>query len=176
MEHDAWRAALAEIFTELTAGLASEVGWVLNPHDPGLIRSLDRLSAAEASASTPAGGASIAAHVDHLRYGLTLLNRWRGGEDPFADADYSQSWGRLHVTQQEWAERRHALTVEIRLWSGHLATLPARLTATELKGVLASVAHLAYHLGAIRQIDRGTRGPSETGPTGAAGSTRPTAS
>jgi hypothetical protein len=30
----------------------------------------------------------------------------------------------------------------------------------ELNGVIASVAHLAYHLGAIRQIDRAIRGPS----------------
>jgi len=34
-------------------------------------------------------------------------------------------------------------------------------TFAELTGVLASVAHLAYHLGAIRQIDRSTRGPLE---------------
>jgi hypothetical protein len=31
----------------------------------------------------------------------------------------------------------------------------------ELTGLLASVAHLAYHLGAIRQIDKATRGPKE---------------
>jgi hypothetical protein len=27
--------------------------------------------------------------------------------------------------------------------------------------MVASVAHLAYHLGAIRQIDKSTRGPKE---------------
>jgi hypothetical protein len=30
----------------------------------------------------------------------------------------------------------------------------------EMNGIVASAAHLAYHLGAIRQIDRSTRGPS----------------
>jgi hypothetical protein len=29
-----------------------------------------------------------------------------------------------------------------------------------MKWVAGSVAHLAYHLGAIRQIDRATRGPT----------------
>jgi hypothetical protein len=46
-------------------------------------------AAEEASAVPSGGGASIAAHVDHLRYGLELLNRWTRGEKPFADADHS---------------------------------------------------------------------------------------
>jgi hypothetical protein len=32
-----------------------------------------------------------------------------------------------------------------------------------LDGVVASIAHLAYHLGAIRQIHTSTRGPRESG-------------
>jgi hypothetical protein len=31
----------------------------------------------------------------------------------------------------------------------------------ELAGMVASIAHLAYHLGAIRQIDADARGPKE---------------
>lgn len=30
----------------------------------------------------------------------------------------------------------------------------------ELNGVIASIAHLAYHVGAIRQIDLSAKGPS----------------
>ena len=55
---------------------------VLNGGDTGLLRSLDHLSAAAASAPS-AGGPSIAAHVEHLRYGLSLMNRWAAGENPF---------------------------------------------------------------------------------------------
>jgi hypothetical protein len=36
------------------------------------------------------------------------------------------------------------------------------MSTLELNGVIASVAHLAYHLGAIRQIDRTIRGPEAT--------------
>ena len=32
--------------------------------------------------------------------------------------------------------------------------------AIELNGMIGSVAHLAYHLGAIRQIDRSIGGPA----------------
>ena len=35
------------------------------------------------------------------------------------------------------------------------------VSATEMSGMIGSIAHLAYHLGAIRQIDKGSRGPKE---------------
>jgi hypothetical protein len=31
----------------------------------------------------------------------------------------------------------------------------------ELTGMIASIAHLAYHLGAIRQISKAVRGPKD---------------
>lgn len=151
--------ALLNILNELIDGSASEAAWVLNPEDSGLISSLHKLSAEKASAVPSGGGASIAAHVDHLRYGLELLNRWSRGEKPFADADYSASWGRGEVSELEWASRRDALRREAYAWREALKH-SRELTPVELKGVVASVVHLAYHLGAIRQIDRSTRGPS----------------
>jgi hypothetical protein len=33
------------------------------------------------------------------------------------------------------------------------------MSLLELNGVIASIAHLAYHLGAMRQIDRSIQGP-----------------
>jgi hypothetical protein len=38
---------------------------------------------------------------------------------------------------------------------------PRDVSEVELAGMIASIAHLAYHLGAIRQIDRDLRGPRE---------------
>jgi hypothetical protein len=35
------------------------------------------------------------------------------------------------------------------------------VSVTEMSGMIASIAHLAYHVGAIRQIDKGARGPRE---------------
>lgn len=151
--------ALSTVLAELIDGSAKEACWVLNPDDPGLLRSLENLSAAAASALPPAGGPSIAGHVDHLHYGLALLNRWGKGENPFADADYGASWRRLAVSDQEWRTLRHQLRSEARTWLDAVRT-PRKLSEVELTGVVASAAHLAYHLGAIRQIDRSIRGPS----------------
>jgi hypothetical protein len=149
--------SLSTLFRELLDGADPVNAWVLNPEDPGLLRSLDKLSAAEASAVPAAGGSSIAAHVDHLRYGLEFLNRWSRGENPFAD--YSASWRRVTVTDAEWALLRQQLRAEARAWQ-EAVRQPRELTDDELNGVVGSVVHLAYHLGAIRQIDRATRGPS----------------
>lgn len=152
--------SLATLFGELIDGPPGRTCFVLNPGDVGLLRSLDKLDAAAASESQQ-GGATIAAHVDHLRYGLSLLNRWSGGENPWGDADWARSWRIGAVSDAEWARLRTDLADEARRW---LAALRSprdvdRIDQVELNGMIASVVHLAYHLGAIRQIDRTARGP-----------------
>jgi hypothetical protein len=146
---------------ELAGGAPDTDAFVLNPRDPGLLRSLDRLSA-EAASQQATGGASIAAHVDHLRYGLSLMNRWADGENPFRDADWTASWKRSAVTQAEWATLRRQLEQEVERWLDVVAT-PRNVSAAELTSMVGSIVHLAYHLGAIRQIDRTLRGPPANG-------------
>ena len=132
---------------------------MLNRGDEGLLASLDKLSAAAASA-TSTGGATIAAHVDHLRYGLSLLNRWVAGEDaPWKGADWTASWRKSTVTEAEWRALRADLRREASGWLNALRE-PRELNDRALTWTIGSIAHLAYHLGAIRQIDRATRGPT----------------
>jgi hypothetical protein len=159
VEPDPLPRALSVVLSEIVQG-AGEPCWLLNPGDPGLLRTLDGLSAAAASAPGRDGGPSIAAHVDHLCYGLELLNRYaRGAPDPFSGADYAASWRRTAVSEIAWAALRRRLHDESGAW---MATVRALRSPSEfeLTGVIASLAHLAYHLGAIRQIDRALRGPA----------------
>ena len=65
---------LATLFTELADGAPASGAYILNAGDEGLVRSLDKITSVEASART-ATGSSIAAHVGHVRYGLSLMNR-----------------------------------------------------------------------------------------------------
>jgi len=150
------------VLRELVVGADAEACWVLNRGDPGLLASLDKLSAAEASAIPGSGGASIAAHVDHLRYGLGLLLRWGEGENPFADADWAASWRRTRVSEAEWRALRTDFAETARRWLKVVA-VPRRLNRLELTGMIASVVHLSYHLGAMRQMDRSIRGPTDPG-------------
>ena len=133
--------------------------YMLNRGDEGLLRALDKLSASAAS-TTSTGGASIAAHVDHLRYGLSILNRWAAGEDaPWKTADWTLSWKKPTVSEEEWQVLRGELRREAQAWIEALRT-PRELNDAALAWVTGSVAHVAYHLGAIRQIDRSARGPT----------------
>jgi len=150
---------LGTLLAELADGTSKEGGYILNPGDEGLLRSLDKLSAADASARTPTGS-SIAAHADHLRYGLSLMNRWSEGENPFGSADWSASWRKVVVSEPEWRQRLADLRAEATRWLGVIRR-PRDVNEIELNGMIGSIAHLAYHLGAIRQINQSARGPAE---------------
>jgi uncharacterized damage-inducible protein DinB len=151
--------SLTRLFSELIDGPKDEA-YMLNRGDAGLLRTLDGISAGTASAIPASGGASIAAHVDHVLYGFRLLNRWVAGEqNPWADADWTASWRRQRVSEAEWAALREQLGADARKWQTALAQA-SDLEGIELNGAIGSIAHLAYHLGAIRQIDRSLRGPS----------------
>src|SRR6185436_20808084 len=106
---------LATLFGELVNGASADGAYILNAGDDGLLRSLDKISAQAASALTPTGS-SIAAHVDHLRYGLSLMNRWSAGENPFGTADWSTSWKKTTVSDEEWRTRRAELRTEATRW------------------------------------------------------------
>ena len=153
--------ALTRLFSELVDGPDSRTGgFVLNTGDAGLLRSLDKLSAGDASRSVN-DGATIAAHAQHLRYGLSLMNRWAtDGGSPFADAKWDEAWKMSAVDPAAWQEIRDGLRDETRRWLEALKS-PRNVTDIELTGMIGSIAHLAYHLGAIRQIDKQTRGPRE---------------
>jgi hypothetical protein len=155
-------SALATLFGELVDGAPTSGGYMLNAGDHGLLRTLDKLSAIAASAPTLTKS-SIAAHVDHVRYGLSLMNRWSAGENPFSDADWSASWKKTTVTDEEWRRLRADLRIETTRWLTTLRT-PREVQEVELNGMIGSIAHLAYHLGAIRQINTSARGPAEGNP------------
>jgi hypothetical protein len=152
--------ALAGLFSELVDGAASDGAFILNSGDAGLLKSLSRLSAADASRSVN-DGATVAAHAQHLRYGLSLMNRWaREGGNPFADARWDEAWKTSAVDARAWDDIRKGLGDEARRWYESLQS-PRDVAPVELSGMIGSIAHLAYHLGAIRQITRQARGPKE---------------
>jgi hypothetical protein len=152
---------LRTLFSELVEGPDRRTGaFVLNTGDAGLLRSLDKLSAADASRSVN-DGATIAAHAQHLRYGLSLMNRWAtDGGNPFADATWDEAWKTSAVDAAAWQEIRGGLREEAQRWRQALDSA-REVGDIELAGMIGSIVHLGYHLGAIRQIDKQTRGPKE---------------
>ena len=114
----------------------------------GVFATLDGLAAAHASQPT-ALGTSVAAHAAHVAYHLEVTVRWmRGDRGPF---DWAGSFEPRSVDDAAWAATR----ARVRLAYTGLAAEAAVTTEWDedaAGSIAASVAHAAYHLGAIRQI------------------------
>jgi hypothetical protein len=64
------------------------------------------------------------------------------------------------VNAAAWTEVRSGLRDEAHRWREVLAS-PRDVAEVALAGMIGSIAHLAYHVGAIRQISKAARGPKE---------------
>ncbi len=118
-----FQRALSNMLTEIFDGPPGKEAYLLNPGDPGLLRQLDTIDASAASKRPMPGKTTIAAHVDHVCFGLSLLNRWAAGEaNPWADADWNASWQRTTVTDEQWRALRERLRQETEKWRKVVAT------------------------------------------------------
>jgi len=89
------------------------------------------------------------------------MNRWATeGGNPFSDANWNAAWALSAVDESSWQEIRQGLREQAHRWLTVLRS-PREVSEVELTGMVASLAHLAYHLGAIRQINKALRGPRE---------------
>jgi hypothetical protein len=153
--------ALSKLLTEIFDGPPGREAFILNPGDLGLLGQLESVTATEASARPMPGRTTIAAHVDHVRYGLELLTRWDAGEEnPWATADWEASWRRTTVDEVQWRTLRDGLRREAEAWQ-RAVTRRTDWSDLAAAGSLASVAHTAYHLGAIRQILAALSSPAQ---------------
>lgn len=153
MPQDGYSRAIETILTELLDGPSTQGGYVLNPGDAGLLGSLEKLALAEAQ--------PVVQHVDHLRYGFNVLNRWQAGQDDaFATADWGPSWRLRIETDKEWSALKAALQDETGKWRASMGH-PRQVNEVVENGIVGIVAHLAYHLGAMRQLSPAMKGPKE---------------
>jgi hypothetical protein len=148
--------ALVALIGEALNGPPAGSAHFLNAGDEGLAGSLARLSAGEASAR-PDGRSSVAAHVRHILYGLELLNREARGE-AISGTNYAASWTQQEVTDAEWTDLRGTLDRHAHDWMSAVGQR-TDWDAEALTTVVAELAHVAYHLGAIRQLAAAAAGP-----------------
>lgn len=114
----------------------------------GLFGTIDRLSAAEASRKIGSSATTIAGHVQHLLSSLAISIRWIRGELVARDRD--QGWTAGELDEAEWSALRASLRRE---YASLLTAVQSQGTWTEdtIGGAVGAIAHVAYHLGAIRQ-------------------------
>lgn len=145
-------AALATLVGEAFLEADARSGWFLNPGQAGFVNELANVSALQASRAPAQGRMTIASHAAHVNYHLTLLNRFAAGEpNPFATANWKESWTVTSVSQAAWDDLRGDLKRHAEAWLAYVRQ-PRSWGELELTGAFASAAHAAYHLGAVRQM------------------------
>ncbi len=123
-------------------------GWSYFTDGPpaGFVGSLESLSAEEAS--QPVAGSSVAAHVYHVNFAMDAYRDWIRGDR--TRRDWAESWRVQTVDAEGWQRllqdmRRAHLELREAIQVGATSSEEA------FGAAVASVAHCAYHLGAVRQ-------------------------
>jgi len=112
----------------------------------GLLGTLERMSATDASRVL--GKTSIAAHVNHVIFGLEASSAWIEGDR--TTRKWSESWSLTEADDERWRRMQALLRTGYRDLRKNIELFAAS-SAESMGGVVGALAHVAYHLGAIRQ-------------------------
>jgi hypothetical protein len=159
MDKPVINAPAAELLFELIDGPADpKQTWVVsNEPNSGLLGTLAKFTAEQASRPPAVGRRSAAAHAAHLLFSLELATRRLRGENP--DADWDGSWEPSVVNREDW-DRLRAQISEASATLRKTIEAGANWESLAFKGIIATVGHTAYHLGAIRQLVPSAHTPS----------------
>ena len=114
--------------------------------DGGLFGTLERLDAEVASRVL--GRTSIAAHVNHVTFGLHASARWIEGDR--TTHKWDESWSVSSVDGEEGMRAKERLRTAYRDIR-RAVEIFAMESEEAMAGAVGALAHAAYHLGAIRQ-------------------------
>ena len=117
-------------------------------HGSGIRSTLSSLTAEQASRRFD-GHPSIASHVRHMNFQLRVTAEWIQGDH--SRRDWAASFEPQVATEKEWAALQRDLEGSRAEFIRVLEGLSPERFVEEGAG-LGAVAHLAYHLGAIRQL------------------------
>jgi hypothetical protein len=146
-------AQLLAVLKETIEGPGDGGSFFLDPNT-GLLQTLETLGFNElglerAFASPAPGRPSIAAHVKHTSFHMNAICAWPRGDHSRRD------WPSSFVLENHDAETWAALLEELKFEYQDFQSV-IREFATEsdeaLGGAIGGIVHVAYHLGAIRQL------------------------
>lgn len=143
-----WQGFLG-VLAETFEGAQQEWSYYLDQEgNAGLFATLNRLSARAASQATPFGS-TIAAHAEHVRFHLAATNAALRGE--MMSLDWKRSWDVQEVDDAAWRNLRGSLHDEYHELR-RLVEARATWDVDEVGGTIGGLAHVAYHLGVIREL------------------------
>ena len=139
--------AMQELLRETYEGARPGEGTQYLDHTSGLIPTLSRLTAEQASVRA-GNHPSIASHVRHMIFHLRVSHEWVMGDH--SRRDWKGSFEPQTVTATEWKQLLAELESTRQDFLRAMKSLPPETFVAEGAG-MGSIAHLAYHLGALRQ-------------------------
>jgi hypothetical protein len=117
-----------------------------NKPEAGFIGLLQTIKAEEASRKI--AGTSIASHAHHVRFSLRESTTSIRGEN--AQVDWNESWNISLVNDAEWTKMRDEI---LKAYQDLREVIGSKASSSveAFGGAAGVVAHMAFHLGAIRQ-------------------------
>lgn len=146
---DAFKTWILKLLPEIFGATENNFGYVLDNGWSGILGTIDKLSASDASKGTIPGSESIASHLRHALYMMELFEPYMKGESP--QTDWPGSWRDRDVDEPAW----QALCEQVhRVYAENLALVERTEEWNEdaVSASLVLLTHTAYHLGEIRQM------------------------
>ena len=145
------RDAVLHLFRECFEGRPKEQDytWFVEGKE-GIFDALESTDFQAASRKPSPSCASIAAHAYHIRYALRGANAYLGG--PPQEGDWESSWSKQEATDQEWEELKRDIRFQYSFFLSACGKSEDFDDAETALGFTAQLPHMAFHLGAIRQL------------------------
>lgn len=146
-----YHAAMTLLFREAFEGRpeGQDYTWFVEGKE-GIFDAFERIDASAASKRLGPSSPTIFAHLNHVRYALWLSHCYIKGQTPASD--WEGSWAKQDCSEDEWEELAQDVRSEYEGVVGFFDQRPAWPQQDWLLGAMALLPHMAYHLGAIRQL------------------------
>ena len=141
-------AQLLAILKETIEG-PGEHGSFFIDKNTGLLQTLETLDLERAFANAAPGRPSIAAHVQHTSFHMHAISAWPRGDH--SQRDWPASFALPGHDAATWAVLLEELKFEYQDFQSVIQE-SASDSDEALGGAIGGIVHVAYHLGAIRQL------------------------
>ena len=148
---DKFQSAAAVLLREAFEGIpqGQKYTWFVEKRE-GIFDALESLDAEAASRKPAPQLSSAAGHAYHMLYALRWANTPQGRPRP--EGDWESTWARQSVSREEWADVQANIRSEYELFIAWFDSNTDWERENSEISALGSLPHLAYHLGALRQI------------------------
>jgi hypothetical protein len=139
---------LKNLLQEGIQGPQKEWSYFTDPGSNGFLGTTGELNSTSASKTSGPNDNSVASHTWHLCFALNATSDWIQGKK--SSHEWEKSWRIQKVNDRDWSELQSKLRQEYEEFY-HLIETVDLSDEKVIGGVIGTIAHIAYHLGAIRQ-------------------------